>query len=126
MGLCGAGTAVPSGTSTYHMLINGKIRRNVPGTSAVLGITGLAAFRKVLQLTKWSEKTARAHVSLAADKQAGVSPGSASCPHAVWSAGVSGLSGKAGSRSLAAHEPGGLPQPFSIEPKDPDVTQSRM
>lgn len=46
MGVCGAGSTAQSSTSTDHMLINGKIRRNVPSMSVLLGITGLAAFRE--------------------------------------------------------------------------------
>jgi len=41
-------------------------------------------------------------------------------------AGVSGLLGKARSRSPAALAAGGAPFLFSIESKGPDVTRSRM
>lgn len=71
MGVCAAGSTASSATSTYHMLINAKIRRNVPGTSVVLGITGLAAFRKCCG----SQSGMRGQHQLTSHKQAGVSPG---------------------------------------------------
>lgn len=40
---------------------------------------------EMLWFTRWNERTASAHLSFAADKQAGVSPGQASFPHAVLS-----------------------------------------
>lgn len=58
----------------HHMLINGRIRCSVPGTSVVPGIKGLAAFRKCCVVHKVDKRTASAHLS-AADKQAGVAPG---------------------------------------------------
>lgn len=76
MGVCDAGNTVPSGTSTHHMLINGKIRRNVPSMSAVPGTARLTAFRKCrAPQSKLDEKTVSAHPSFTGDKQMGVSSG---------------------------------------------------